>query len=294
MNLISSTKLKIKRARLSFGDNAVLDEAEKSRQFKQFRKGIEKAILLQIRGITKDLNFVDQVMNLAIKVEEPNPLVVKFLDKKWIALGIAYDKIVGDNKFLSFFDWAGGVGGQAGLDAIGITARPFLLRNPEVKAFLANRSNLLIQTVDNTTKEQLSRLFVEGQRDLLTSFELSEAIDKKFKQISKVRAQMIAQTELANAVNAVQYETFVRNGVTAVRWVTVLDDRVCPICMPLHNQVQRLNNNFTGTTSDRFGFENVVFDGLRPPAHIRCRCFLEEVIEDFAPNRNNEIVWTGE
>jgi len=48
-------------------------------------------------------------------------------------------------------------------------------------------------------------------------------------------------------------------------WFTVLDDRVCPICEPLHGVTIRFNDSFSSRG----------FVGLSPPGHVSCRCFLE-------------------
>ena len=77
------------------------------------------------------------------------------------------------------------------------------------------------------------------------------------------RANMIATTEITRAntqaVNIAMQE-LAADGITATRqWVTWRDDRVCPICGPLHNT-----------------FEDVwqIEQPAGPPAHVNCRCWL--------------------
>lgn len=48
-------------------------------------------------------------------------------------------------------------------------------------------------------------------------------------------------------------------------WRTVLDARVCPICEPLHGATIRLEADFSSSVGALQG----------PPAHPRCRCFLQ-------------------
>jgi SPP1 gp7 family putative phage head morphogenesis protein len=51
--------------------------------------------------------------------------------------------------------------------------------------------------------------------------------------------------------------------IDEVIWMTAEDERVCPICRPRHEEVIKL--------SDATG-------GYRPPAHPRCRCWLEAIL----------------
>lgn len=89
-------------------------------------------------------------------------------------------------------------------------------------------------------------------------------------QAIRHRAMVIAATELTSAITAARllaWEEAFRLGLTfknRKRWVTAYDERVCPICMPLHNVTVDLNAAFPGG-----------MDG--PPAHPVCRCNLELV-----------------
>ena len=52
------------------------------------------------------------------------------------------------------------------------------------------------------------------------------------------------------------------------RWFTVQDSRVCPICAPLHDVAIPFGDSFVSSGGSGFM-------GQRPPAHPRCRCFLQ-------------------
>jgi len=276
MSLISSALILAKRARYELGQNVALDEAEAKQEYKKFLRGVEKTILRQVREVIEHPTIIEEAFNLTAK-SEANPLIVTLLGKVFRAFNIVFEEENGST-VLDFLIWSGKEGGQAALEKMGIDAS-FELTNEGVTAFLADHTNLLIASVDNTTKATLSKLITQAREDLLTSYETAKLIEAEFKSISPVRAEMIAQTELANAVNAVEYETFKRNGVRQLRWVTVMDERVCQICEPLHNTIVNTDSLFA----------NVY---LRPPAHIRCRCFLEEVIDGLFP-RNNTLIWSG-
>lgn len=87
------------------------------------------------------------------------------------------------------------------------------------------------------------------------------------------RARLIVENEVQLGVQQgerVFWEEAIRQGETdpdllVKRWFTVGGPRVCPICRPLHGQIAKFNESFSSLS----------FLGLSPPAHIRCRCFLE-------------------
>lgn len=77
------------------------------------------------------------------------------------------------------------------------------------------------------------------------------------------RARMIATTEITRAYGqaaTITQQEMAAQGVATVRqWVTWRDDRVCPICGPLHN-------TYENAWQIEFPYG--------PPAHVSCRCWL--------------------
>lgn len=80
------------------------------------------------------------------------------------------------------------------------------------------------------------------------------------------RARSIAATEVTRAYAEGNLEAWRATGlVSGKEWRTAKDDRVCPICGPLHGELVALEGEFEG--------------GWRvPPAHVRCRCWLVPVM----------------
>jgi len=78
------------------------------------------------------------------------------------------------------------------------------------------------------------------------------------------RASTIATTEItraySQAAQITQSQLADQGVIVKQQWVTWRDDRVCPVCAPLHN-------SFDWDTSFIFG----------PPAHVNCRCWLANV-----------------
>jgi Phage Mu protein F like protein len=94
-------------------------------------------------------------------------------------------------------------------------------------------------------------------------------------RLLRLRGRTILETELQSAIQAGErmfWEQAHAEDPGAVdldgvrkRWVTVADERVCPICEPLHDVVVRFDEHF----------QSGDFLGEGPPAHPNCRCYLE-------------------
>lgn len=95
----------------------------------------------------------------------------------------------------------------------------------------------------------------------MTVDDVAKLLEPTFGQ---TRARMIATTEITRAYGQaalITQEQMAAQGVqTTTQWVTWRDDRVCPICAPLHN---------------RFDYQAEFPYG--PPAHVSCRCWLAVV-----------------
>ena len=87
------------------------------------------------------------------------------------------------------------------------------------------------------------------------------------------RANLIASQEAFNAITGGRqlfWEQLAARGAldpeTLRQWITARDERVCPVCRPMHRQIRRLTQPFD-LGGPRSG-ESV----LTTPAHIKCRC----------------------
>lgn len=90
---------------------------------------------------------------------------------------------------------------------------------------------------------------------------LQELIDQLQGTVfSSARAEAIAQTEITRAYAEANRAAWRESGeVEGMRWETNNDELVCAVCGPLNGQVAPIDGDF---------------DGLIPPAHPRCRCWL--------------------
>lgn len=105
-----------------------------------------------------------------------------------------------------------------------------------------------------TLQEAINKYFQDG----LTLSDLTDSISQAF---GPARAELIAITEITRAAAFGEMETVStlegQGFVFTPVWQTSNDDMVCEICGPLHNEA------LVGE-----------FDGLFPPAHPGCRCWV--------------------
>ena len=139
--------------------------------------------------------------------------------------------------------------------SVGLTARDATaLRNFELK-----RIGQLIPTPEADTQ------FIRET--------IAQEVEDRRKTMVRNRARTIAETEMQNAIQEGElryWDAAVASGEVdeakvGKRWFTVGDNDVCPICRPLIGQIKPLHEPFT----------SLGFTGQRPPAHVRCRCFMQ-------------------
>jgi len=135
--------------------------------------------------------------------------------------------------------------------------------NEEAASWAEAHAGRLITQVSSTTQQNVARAVARYVQTPDAEFrDLEKLIGTQF---SKPRAQMIAVTEVTNAYDAgeqiVQRE-LMKQGVRVVRvWQTMADERVCPICKPLHDEAEEYPGG---------GFRGGL---MGPAAHPRCRCW---------------------
>ena len=102
---------------------------------------------------------------------------------------------------------------------------------------------------------------------------IDQEVDRYRKRQLLLRGRGIAETETQTAIRAGEeafYDQGIREGAIEAEnvirtWRTVGDDRVCPICFPLHGQSVPFNQEFQTSAGPMRG----------PPAHNRCRCYIQ-------------------
>lgn len=156
----------------------------------------------------------------------------------------------------------------------------FELTNQQYIDALDNQANYLLNqsSIDDTTRQQLIDLIDQGAQDGLTYDEIAQLIDSSFADIAPWRADMIARTELANAMGSANLATMKENNVTTKEWVAA-GDHPCPVCEENESAGEvPVNEPFpSGDESE--------------PAHPRCECYTNAVGVDLSALTD---LWSGE
>lgn len=278
---LQSNRQRIEKFVYAKGTNVALYNAERADKYQKFERSIFRALNRQIADIAKDPNRIDTMILLA----KQDDIDLRKLDVKNIApqllaeVSHAFQDSLGKLvNVAAYLYWAGEQGGQAALDKLGIGG-VFGLKNPELLAYFDDYSNLLITSVDDYTKRWIAAKIQEGKTLGLSPYEIAETLRSDGKIISKIRAERIVLTETAKAMTHVEVEAARRYGIEEKIWRTSLDDRVDPICLGLEGERVGINRLFS------IGTEG-------PPAHVSCRCFIEEVVPTFWQIPDN--LWLGQ
>jgi len=132
----------------------------------------------------------------------------------------------------------------------------------EALEWARNYSYELITGIEATGRDVVARAvarFIEAGKPL------EELAGELASIYSGPRAAMIASTETTRAFYEGQVASFRGSGVIKkMEWRTARDERVCPTCGPLHGKRTAMGGTF---------------DGITPPAHPRCRCWIAPVVE---------------
>lgn len=167
---------------------------------------------------------------------------------------------------------AGMGAGQAALERSRVNLNPAKAINVQVDWTLVPSDAIdavrkyvgqLIKDIDGTTLDDVQRIIREWLESGLPISELTKQLAPIFND--PARADVIARTESSNAYTQGAINRWEQAGVEQVKWQTVRDSHICPICEPLHNKVSTVQAGFTSAE-------------LLPPAHPNCRCYLKPVL----------------
>lgn len=278
---LNKYRIALKKFAYKAGTNVALYNAERSPRYKKFRDGIEKTLVNQVGNIIENELFIEQIRT-AQKWDAPDEMK-RVLVELWVGndFDIQFNKLTNFASLNFYIDWVADIGGQYALDKAGIDA-VFNLKNHDVIRTLRDGQTVMVDSLDKATRSYIGQKIAEGRENYLTNDEIARLISDDVVGISQTRAEIIVQTEVARVISTVQLETFKRNGFKEKEWLTSRDERVCPICGPLHGTRISID--------DAFSSEGLTEDG--PPIHPRCRCDLVEVIpDDFVTNTE---YWIGE
>lgn len=137
----------------------------------------------------------------------------------------------------------------------------------------------LITRIDESTGRQVAHA-VSGW------IERGERLEMLIRQLEptfgRVRAEMIASTETTRAFTEGTLIGYRQSGVViATEWRTAQDERVCPICRPLHGTRGNMNAEALHPGGEAAA-ARYAGQSFRPPAHVRCRCIVAPIVDEVA------------
>lgn len=140
----------------------------------------------------------------------------------------------------------------------------WLMANEKARQWAETHSMQLVTDIDETTKRHVRQQIAQW----IDNGEPLSALSKELEVIfGKQRATLIASTEVTRAYAQANKIAYHASGVVEqVEWRTARDERVCPVCGPLHTKHAPIDT----------GFEQI--DGGFPPAHPHCRCWIVPVV----------------
>lgn len=136
----------------------------------------------------------------------------------------------------------------------------------------------LITRIDESTGRQVGNAVTQWIESGEHLDHLIRALQPTF---GRNRSEMIAATETTRAFAEGTLLGYRQSGqVEGTEWRTAMDERVCPICRPLHGQRGDLNGNVRhpGGIGKAGRYGGMLF---RYPAHVRCRCTPAPVLGEL-------------
>jgi SPP1 gp7 family putative phage head morphogenesis protein len=200
------------------------------------RRGIEDTFTSEL----------DQALSvgLAVVVADPTPAA---LDEVDAALAGALTPVV--TRMLEQAALSGVAQAQMELGGLSVD---WGVVNRDALVWARDYAGELVRGLNATTRDAL-------RREIAAWIESGEPLDVLARRLEpmfgELRGRVIAETEVTRAFAEGQYQAFQRAGVARWTWHTANDERVCHVCQPRDGVTYPM-------------------DAERPPAHVRCRCWM--------------------
>lgn len=160
-------------------------------------------------------------------------------------------------------------------DVLGVKRTPIVdtgganweLPNIDAWEWARQYAGMLVRGIQDTTRRAVAAEVQYFTQNSLTINQLRDRIMGIDGGVfGEVRARRIAVTEVTRAYAEGNRAAWgAMDYVEGYEWNTANDERVCPICGPLHNVVVKKGELFAG-----------IYNG--PPAHVNCRCSMSPVV----------------
>ena len=138
---------------------------------------------------------------------------------------------------------------------------PIILSEAAMK-WLMTRMGWAAAEIGEETAARLAMVLAEGYKEGQSITQIATSISKEFDYFSKIRSMRIARTEVIQASAQGAIEGYKEVGLEKVQFYTAMDERTCPACNSLHNEIF--------TVKDSVGVITV---------HPQCRCVWLPVVD---------------
>ena len=254
----------------------------KKKEVADFRAAVKRALKHQVMTVPRTV--IQDAFESIDKVDQ-NKIKAK-LGKypSTIAAALPVATIAG------FYTWVNNEVGQDAMDSlagqgISITGT-FNLTNPDVISHLSDKANLLIDTVDNTTKDQIAQVISDGYtngqswQDIANSISQGNLTDLNGNDLIGYRSELIARMETANAAADAQQNFYEKSGLDQGQKTWELG--------PDHDKDDDCDDNADGSPIDYS--DDFDSGDFWTPAHINCGCSVSVAPPDGYIADN---VWDG-
>ncbi len=205
--------------------------------FRQVERAIDALELERLAGIPEAHFIADRMLEPVLMALEPqlNQILISNLEDAFVSGRIFAEKILQRES-------------------------EFIEQDSEAFAYASARSAVLIKGINDTTRKQMRTAIASGIRDRLGVPGLGRLIRRTVFDMSRFRSELIANTEMNQAVSQASFGRYKRAG--AMFKTTVLSIVPCPICIA---------NNGQGPIQISQDFQS---GHAHPPFHPNCACTL--------------------
>lgn len=267
-------------------ENFVLLSVSRSKEYKEFKEKVEKALIQQQSEVLRRPEIRRSVSKIRkedkdVWTERDEEEVKEKIDENMKPLGDYLDI----REIVQFFAYCANRGGQAFFDKVGIDAEFDILGDKDINKIRKSREersqmfaraeNLIVQ-LDGTTQDRLTKSINKGRREGQSYPMIVNQIRKEIPDMSKNRAKMIARTEMGELVNDTEMRAARMNHAQVKTW-NAAGPNICEIC--------------AGNDGEEIGLDGTFKSGHnRPPAHPNCKCLLEYKMPPITAGMQP---WTG-
>lgn len=196
-----------------------------------------------------------------------------------------WNRVLGE-RAAPFLELYHDAGAQQAAFRLGVSPQQFAVKPPFVREAIKSAAFQLSAQANGVTQAELNAIVPRLKREILDGVfvgepvaEIRNRVEDVFGELERFRADRIARTESARAVNGGQLRAMEESElVVGKQWLLSADP--CPICLAIWDQDRaraqslKLRDPFA-TTGDGSGFYDVV---QAPPAHPNCMCSLTDVL----------------